>query len=57
MNKYLSEIFEFSLKTFDLWGHPHVWVDGSVNWLVMLNLDLWVGEWVKSCSLILLADL
>ena len=42
----LIDIIQFCLKTYDLWRHPHLWVDGSVNGLVMLNLDLWVGVWV-----------
>ena len=27
----LIDIIRFSLKIYDLWRHPHLWVDGWVN--------------------------
>ena len=35
----LIDIIQFCLKIYDLWRHPHLWVDG------------WVNEWAHVKSL------
>ena len=31
INLDLIEIIQFCLKIYDLWRHPHLWVDGWIN--------------------------
>ena len=33
----LIDVIRFCLKIYDLWRHPHLWVDGWVNGLAHVN--------------------
>ena len=43
INRDLIEIIQIGLKIYDLWGHPHLWVDVWV--------DGWVNAWAHVQSL------
>ena len=39
INLDIIEIIQFCLKIYDLWRHPHLWVDGWVDWWVSGSMD------------------